>query len=115
MFYKLDTNGQPKIIQENRISKTPSLLSSRRIRNRSVSSTWKDESKAEIRRAHIPETVFTLYIEPTILCFWSSTAIFHVKREVDHRSGTLTLLLSHKGLLIQELKWHHEPQCESGL
>jgi hypothetical protein len=34
---------------------------------------------------------------------------------VDHRSGTLTLLLSHKGLLIQELKWHHEPQCESGL
>jgi hypothetical protein len=115
IFYKLDADGQPKIIQETRISKSPSQLSFRSGRDNSVPSIWKDESKTEIGRAHIPEAVFTQHIESTILYFWSITAIFHVRRGVDYHSGTPILLVSHKGLLIKELRWHREPQCELGL
>lgn len=112
-FYCLDAAGQPQIIpQETRISEPEMRPSANR--NRSVPSIWKNESKWEITRSDIPETVFTRCIEPTILCFWSSTAVLNVKyRAVDY-FGTLVPQLSHNGSTIAGL-CGHVPECEAGL
>ncbi|KAN0120369.1 HET domain containing protein [Hyaloscypha variabilis] len=115
VFYKIDADGKPKIIQEAGTNKYPSRLSPRSQTNKLVPPIWKDESKTEIRRVHVPKKVFTQHIEPTILCFWSSTAILHVKRKAEPHSGKPSLLLRHRGLLVKELDWAHEPQCEFGL
>lgn len=113
VFYNLDPDGQPRIMpQESKFSE-PKLRPSVK-RNRSVSPTWKDESKWEIIRADIPEMVFMRGMEPTILCFWSSTAVLHVKHGAGDHFGTPVPLLSHNGSPIAGL-WNHVPQCESGL
>jgi hypothetical protein len=111
VFYTLQEDGRPQPILQNTKFRPYKPWYSK-TDPQPPDYSWRDENRTDVTAAQVPKEIFSRRIHPTVICFWTSTAILEVHHDAGDHAGSPVPQISRNGLVLDTF-WPHKPRASS--